>query len=483
MKFFHINIKLIPFVFFVVVFILFSNSCKNNSGRGNESKKQPGHENDLKRIVKTGELRAVVDYNSTNYFVYRGKPMGFKYELLQDLCKDLGVTLEIFVSNDLNETFEGLEKNRYDVVAKNLTVTKQRRKLVDFTVPLEQTIQVLVQREKQAGNDSIYIESILQLGNKKVHVQERTTFYRRLQNLSEEIGTNIEIVEDTEYGVEQLVERVSLGEIDYTVCDQNVAKLNKTYYPNLDITLQISFPQNLAWAIRKGSDEWKTYLDNWIESYMKTRRYRNLYHRYFESPRISVRMDSEFHSINGGKISKFDKQVKQISAEYNWDWRLLSAIMYHESRFNPDANSWAGAYGLMQIMPSTARSLGVENFKQPKNNIKAGILLLNWLDNQFLESIPDSTERIKFVLASYNVGLGHVQDAQRLAEKHGKNKFVWNENVDECLRKKSSEKYFKDPVVRWGYCRGNDAVNYVDKVLYNFEHYLNVIPGKISQSQ
>jgi membrane-bound lytic murein transglycosylase F len=127
-------------------------------------------------------------------------------------------------------------------------------------------------------------------------------------------------------------------------------------------------------------------------------------------------------------------------------------------------------------MPSTARSLGVENFEEPKQNIKAGLLLLNWLHEQFYEMIPDSTARLKFVLASYNVGLGHVKDAQRLAKKNGKKNFDWEENVEVFLRNKSVEKYYKDEVVRWGYCRGDEAAQYVSKVLNNYQHYKNLIP-------
>jgi membrane-bound lytic murein transglycosylase F len=131
----------------------------------------------------------------------------------------------------------------------------------------------------------------------------------------------------------------------------------------------------------------------------------------------------------------------------------------------------------MQVMPSTARSLGVENFEKPGQNLQAGVRLLDWLDEQLSESVPDSTERIKFVLAAYNVGLGHVKDAQRLARKYNKNSQVWEDNVDFYLRNKSAEKYYKDPVVRWGYCRGEEVYRYVSKVLNNYRHYLNVIPG------
>jgi membrane-bound lytic murein transglycosylase F len=432
---------------------------------------------DLKRIRESGVLKAVVDYNSTNYFVYRGKPMGFKFELLKELSKELGVELELSVSNNLNETFSGLKKGRFYLVAKSLTVTKERSKLVDFTVPILQTRQVLVQREKKNPTaDSTYIESTLQLAGKKIYVQKNTSYFKRLQNLSEEIGTNINIVEDSVFGVEQLVAQVAHRNIDYTVCDENIAKLNKTYYSNLDVSLAISFNQNIAWAVRKGSTAWKNYLDNWITNFKKTRKYKYLYHKYFESSRIAGRMGDDLHSIKGGKISKYDKIVKEISAKYNWDWRLVSAVIYQESRFNPDAGSWAGAYGLMQIMPSTAKRFGIKNISNPKQNIEGGILFMNWLNKQFVNSIPDSTQRIKFILASYNIGLGHVMDAQRLAEKHERNRTVWDDNVDFYLLNKSSEIYYKDPVVRFGYCRGEEAYNYVSRVLTTYNHYLNVIP-------
>lgn len=432
--------------------------------------------NDLARIKKEGVLKAAVDYNSTNYFIYRGTPMGFKYELLQALCKDLDVNLEITVSNNIRESFDGLINNRFDVIAQNLTVTGERNAEMDFTFPLEQTQQVLVQRAKSdKTNDSIYINSVLELANKKVFVQKNTAYYQRLLNLSEEIGANIEVVADSVFRVEDLIERVAKGEIDYTICDDNMGKLNKFYFPNIDVSLQISFPQNVAWAVRKGSAEWKAYLDKWLSEFKDTRKYHLLYYKYFESPRIAERLNSEFNSISGGRISKYDGMIKEIAQEYNWDWRLISAIIYHESRFNENAGSWTGAYGLMQIMPATAEAFGVENIENPKQNVKGGVLLLNSLNNQFLKVIPDSTERVKFVLAAYNVGLGHVNDAQRLAKKYGMNPLVWENNVEIYLQNKSEEQYFKDEVVRWGYCRGEEAVKFVKNVTNNYRQYLNVI--------
>lgn len=471
---YKVGIAIFLFLFFSVVVILLWNEIRDLEKKSLDDSAELL--NDFTQIKKTGVLKVAIDYNSYNYFIYRGKPMGFEYELLQWLSNDLEVTLEIIVSNNLKESFYGLKNKRFDLIAQNLTITSQRNAVMDFTIPFEQTHQVLVQRAKTGKlSDSMYVNSVLELANKRVFVQQNSAYHQRLLNLSEEIGAHIEIISDSVYGVEELISKVAKGEIDYTICDENIGILNKFYYPNLDVSQPVSFQQNTAWAVRIGSEEWKAWLDNWIAEIKGTRKYNHLYYKYFESPRSVERMTSEFNSISGGRISKYDNMIKEIAHGYNWDWRLISSIIYHESRFNENAGSWVGAYGLMQLMPATAEAFGVENIENPKQNVKGGILLLNSLNNRFLKIIPDSTERVKFVLAAYNIGLGHVNDAQRLAEKYGKNPLVWENNVDLYLEKKMEEKYFKDEVVRWGYCRGEEATKFVQKVTGNYNHYLNVI--------
>ena len=473
------KVKIYISVFSLILLVLFFSCGEERIKQKKESAKK---KNELTRIMKSGRLRAVVDYNSTNYFVYRGKPMGFKYELLQRLAADMGLELEISVSNNLQKTFEGLNKNKYDLIAKNLTVTKKRDETIEFTIPLEQTRQVLVQRKpenwqnmsSQVMEDSL-IRNQLDLAGKEIYVQKNTSYYRRLVNLSDEIGEDIVIVEDTIFGVEQLVSMVAKKEIDYTVCDENVAKVNQTYYQNLDIATPISFPQNIAWAVRNDSGEWLKYLNNWIRNFKKTATYNILYRKYFENSRSSSMVLSEYHSIGGGNISPFDDLIKDAATEANLDWRFLAAIIYRESRFDPEAESWAGAYGLMQIMPESADLFRINEYEEPSQNIKVGVKLLKWLDKNLASEIPDSTERVKFVLASYNVGLGHVKDAQRLAEKYDKNPNIWDDNVDYFLLNKSASKFYKDSIVRWGYCRGEEPYNYVNNVLSTYRHYQNII--------
>ncbi|WP_372775833.1 transglycosylase SLT domain-containing protein [Mangrovibacterium sp.] len=432
--------------------------------------------------MKSGKLKAVVDYNSTNYFIYRGRPMGFKYDLLQHLAKDMGLKLEIAVSNNLDDTFNGLRSKKFDLIAKNLTITKSRNKLIDFTIPLEETRQVLIQKlpdgwqnmTSAAIEDSL-IRNQLNLANKTIHVQKNTAYYRRLINLSEEIGAEINIVEDSIYGVEQLVAMVSRGEIQFTVCDENVAKVNQNYFPNLDIRTPVSFPQNIAWAVRHNSPEWLSYLNTWISNFKKTTEFAVLHNKYFEVSRSQAIVLDDYHSISGGKISPFDEIIKQKSKQVGIDWRLTAAIIYQESKFDPEAVSWAGACGLMQIMPESADLFRIMDFEKPDQNIEAGTKLLKWLDDNFKKEVPDSLERVKFVLAAYNVGLGHVKDAQRLAAKYNKIPIVWTGNVDYFLLNKSASRYYRDPVVKWGYCRGEEPFNYVNKVLNTYHHYRNLI--------
>lgn len=433
---------------------------------------------DLDGIIREGKLRVVVDYNYTNYFVYRGKPMGFKYEMLKRLSNDLGVKLEFVVSNDLEETFRGLETGRFDLAAKNLTVTSERSSRVDFSRPIMQTRQVLVQRRPRSGDPEgdLFVNNQLELGGKTVTVQKNSAFVARLHHIQEEIGEKLRVVEDSVAGVEQLVSMVASGEIDYTVCDEHTARLYSRHYHNLDVSVPVSFRQNIAWAVRKDAHRLKEYVDGWLAEFQETAGYKQLQVKYFSADRHMTRVRNSYHSMVNGRISPYDEIIRREAGAGKWDWRLIASIIYQESQFDTTASSWAGASGLMQLMPETARSFGVENTADPLQNIRGGIRLLSWLDSQFKSEIRDQDERLKFVLAAYNVGLGHVKDAQRLAQKYGKDPNRWNNNVDYFILNKSRASYYTDPVVKWGYARGAEPYEFVASVLSNYGHYKNVIP-------
>jgi membrane-bound lytic murein transglycosylase F len=197
--------------------------------------------NDLPKILERGKLISITDYSSTDYFIYRGQPLGYQYDMMQDLADHLNIKLEVVVSKSLEETFNCLRMGDCDLIAQNLTVTGHRRKQVNFIIPHGQTRQVLIQRKPEdwekmspARLDKALIRNQLDLARKKVYVQHNSAYYRRMLNLAEEIGDTIDIV-DVPEDVETLIMLVADGEIDYTVCDENVAMVNQTYYPNLDI--------------------------------------------------------------------------------------------------------------------------------------------------------------------------------------------------------------------------------------------------------
>ena len=439
----------------------------------------------IEKIKKRGKLIAVMDFNSTNYFIYRGEPMGYQYELLQLLAKHLDVKLEVKLENDVDENFRMLKEDECDIIAINLTITKERSKLIDFTYPHSQTHQVLVQRKpenwkkltKQELERSL-LRNQLDIAGKVVYVQKGTSYAQRMKNLSDEIGDSIKLIEKSDKEVEELIELVASGEIEYTVADENVALVNQIYYPVLDVKTAVSFPQNLAWGLKKGDESLKTEIDNWLKDFKKSAGYNIIYNKYFKNPRSVRIVESDYYySTSSGKVSKYDDYIKKYSEDINWDWRLLASLIYQESRFRPNVKSWAGAYGLMQLMPTTARRFGVSKNSSPEKQIKAGVDFIKWLDKRFeVREITDEEEKIKFILASYNVGLGHILDARRLAEKNGKDPDIWENNVDDYILKKSNPKYYKDPVVKYGYCRGSETYNYVYQILDRYEHYKNIIP-------
>ncbi|MCK5029576.1 MAG: transporter substrate-binding domain-containing protein [Bacteroidales bacterium] len=471
-------IRILKFPLFLILLLITLNTCKERE------KESFVNLNSIEKIKKRGKLIAVMDFNSTNYFIYRGEPMGYQYELLQLLAEQLDVKLEVKVENDIDENFRMLIDGECDIIGINLTITKERSKIIDFTYPHSQTHQVLVQRKPENWKnfsekeiDANLLRNQLDIGGKVVYVQKGTSYAQRMKNLSDEIGDSIKLIEKSDKEVEELIELVASGEIDYTVADENVALVNQIYYPNLDVKTAVSFPQNLAWGLRKGDDLLKTEIDNWLKEFKGSLEYALIYNKYFKNPRSVKIVESDYYSKTTGKVSGYDDFIKKYSKDIDWDWRLLASLIYQESRFKPNVKSWAGAYGLMQLMPTTAKRFGVSKKSAPEKHIKAGVDFIKWLDKRFENrGITDEEEKIKFILASYNVGLGHILDARRLAEKEGKDPDKWENNVDEYILKKSNPKYYKDPVVKYGYCRGSETYNYVYQILDRYEHYKNIIP-------
>jgi membrane-bound lytic murein transglycosylase F len=438
---------------------------------------------DLDSIRIRGKLIAVTDINSTDYFIYKGEPMGFNYELLKNFSDYLGLDLEIVSENRIDHAVEMLKSGKADVVAFGLNKNSSRKDELLFSEPLTETKQVLVQRKPKNWRtmsvkalDNSLVKDLHGLSHKIIYVQDGSTQAEQLIKLARSAGDSVSILE-VPFESEKLITHVARGEIDYTVCDENVALVNAMYYPDIDISTPLTTSQGVSWGVRKDhSGMLLSDLDKWISSYKKTASYALLFAKYFKNNRSQYIYRSDLYAVKTGKVSPYDDLIRQFSSSINWDWRLLASLICQESRFNPDVESRRGAVGLMQIMPETGRNFGIDVAASPENNIKAGILYINWLHSIFDQKIADEKERINFILASYNAGPGHVLDAMKLAEKNGKDPAKWEGNVAVWLLKKSEPKYFLDADVRNGYFRGVESVNFVSQVLERFEHYKNIIP-------
>ncbi len=415
--------------------------------------------------------------------------MGFEYELLKRFTDSHGLELQIIINKNLEEAFSRLNLGEVDVLAYDLSITRDRKEKIAFTRPHNHMRQVLVQR-KPEGWENMHANTMEQkllrnqvnLIGKKVHVRYQSAHLFRMKNLSDEIGGDIDIIEGpSDVETEELIRMVAEGTIDYTIAEEDVAQVNANYYDHLDVRTPVSFPQQIAWGVRKTSDSLKIILDDWFSVIKNSPIYVAIYNRYFESRRSLLNPSNQFVAIEGGQLSPYDPLIKAAASELSWDWRLLAAQIYHESRFNPLAESWAGAKGLMQLMPMTLKSHGIQNPFDPQQNILAGKRHIRWLNNIWKEEVADPNERVKFILASYNVGQGHVQDAVNLAEKNGYSGEDWSV-VEQYLLKKSNSKYYTDPVVKYGYCRGTETVRYVSNVMSLYENYKKLLP-KTSQDQ
>jgi membrane-bound lytic murein transglycosylase F len=438
---------------------------------------------ELDSIIKRGKLIAITNNSPTSYFIYKGRPMGYQHDLLARFAKEIGVQLEIKIVSSIPDAMDSLVHKKADILASGLTILGDRRQYLDFTLPITQTHQVLIQK-KPEGHTSLnkrtlenrLLRDVTQLAGQEVYVEEGSSYYDRILSLQNEIGDTINIHRySADLDMDSLMFLISSGEIKYAITEEYTAKFFLRYYPDLDIKTPISFNQNIAWATPKNSIALIDTINHWIEENQHTTTWAVIYNKYFKfNKNMNTRAYSGYN-LDHGKISPYDNLIKVNAEKIGWDWRLIAAQISVESGFIPSKISWAGAQGLMQIMPITANSLNPNHTDplSPSQNIEMGVKLDGILYTYWQQTITDSVEAIKFSLASYNIGKGHVFDAQRLAKKFGLNPLIWDGNVAVMIKKLSKSNYNRDPVVKHGYCRGLEAFNYVNRVFSLYQNYTN----------
>ena len=459
---------------------------------------------------------ALTTYNSTSYFLYRGQPLGYEYELLKMFAEEHDLVLRMRVVSDVDSLFILLNEGAGDVVAARVIPSAADSAHVAFTDALYRTEPVVVQRAAapdlpnsvdeviEEGNEAfdttlamdrlvaedlpeeVEIEAKLitkpsGLAGETVHVPGSSGYAERLMELSDEITGDIEVVEvGGNVSAERLIRGVATGAIDLTVSSEELAKLKESYFTNIVARPELGEPIEVVWAVRLNAPALLEALNTFVDDNPGLAG--NLFRKYYVDRKgYRERAESNYLTGDTGRLSDYDDLFRAGAEELGWNWLLLASQAYQESRFMPRARSWAGAAGLLQLMPPTAREFGVTDVYDPENNVAGAVRFLQWLTNYWEDKIPDETERQKFILASYNTGHGHVEDARRLTAKNGGDDTVWEE-VAYWLLQKSKKSVYSDPVVKYGFARGLEPVTYVELILDRYDHYRQFVRDEAGPS-
>lgn len=456
--------KVAVLAFSIIIVLLFGVQCTFIEKHLGNNLREDDYILDLQGIKTRGFIRAAVDNNSTGYYIYRGRRMGYEYELLRDLAKRMDVQLHLVLVSDIDKAFNFLENGKVDVIAMNLEKSQERSDRANFSEPLGKMSSVLIGKKSAQK-----IESWNDIEGDTILVRQGSIYMSQLLAVKDSFNVNFTILEKPEHE-ESLIDEVVKDKIKWTVADLNIAQVNATYYDGLDISWKVKEESEVSWVVRKNSPKLLSTLNDWLEDKQK-RFIPDLYAKYFLNPKNSYfRSNSPFSSLAGNRISQYDELIQNGAEQLGWDWRLLASLVYKESRFDTTATSYAGASGLLQLMPVTLERFGVQNPHDPIESLSGGVRYLRYLDKFWMERVPETNERIKFILASYNIGHGHVEDAWRLAMKYGNNTQSWA-TVSEFLELKTNPKYYKDPVVKSGFAKGHLAVNYVKDVMSIYASY------------
>lgn len=418
-------------------------------------------------------------YSPTSYFYYKEDTMGYEYERICNFARDKKLATRFVIAHNMEAAIAMLDSGTIDVIAYEIPVTAEYRNRVLSCGTENITHQILV----QPRSDTM-VTDVTQLIGRDVYVERNSKYEARLRNLDDELGGGIRIhtVEEDTLIADDLVEMVANGELPLTIVDSDIARLNRTYYNNIDISLEVSFPQRSAWAVKKGNQWLADTINAWSRGEQAKPAYKLILKRYFELSKRGISDDdpeivSVSDNLRRGFISPYDNIFRHHAATIGWDWRMLAAQAWVESKFRNDVVSWAGARGLMQLMPRTARAYGItlEETTDPDKNVGAAVRSISDLDRSLTRLVPDPKERLNFIIAAYNSGIGHIYDAIALARKYGKNPAMWFDNVEEAVLWKANPEFYNDPVCRFGYFRGRQTVDYVRNVTRYYQLYCKSI--------
>ena len=415
----------------------------------------------LDAIRQTGQLTVITRNNSHCYYSYRDQEMGFEYDLVKAFADYLGVELKIVIAEKWEGMIPTLMDGTGDLIAASMTITPGRKRYVAFSNGyLDIKQHIIVHRSNTS------VRELKDLSGRSVHVRKGTSYQENLEHLKQnhpELDFTLILHEDIP--TEELIRQVSEKEIEITIADSNIAMLNRRYYPDAVMAGAISETEELGWAVNPKSSGLLTRINVFLEQLKHSDEFYDIYSRYYANVEQFDFVDlRKFHRRIRSRLPKYQSYIVRASEKYGFDWRLIAAQMYQESHFNPRAQSHAGAYGLMQLTQRTAHSFGVTDITHPKQNIFAGVNHLKNLFDYF--DLDNATDRIKISLAAYNIGQGHIRDAQKLAIQLRLDPNKWA-SMKKTLPLLRYRQYYKNAT--YGYCRGTEPVAYVRQIMIYYD--------------
>jgi len=422
---------------------------------------------DLPAIKQDRTLRVATRNSAANYFVWRGQLLGFEYELAKRFADDLGVRLEIVVADPQESVLELVRSGRADMAAAFLTPRSGRNEDIAWSRPYHFAVKRVV---TDAGGPAI--DSIEDLSGRRIHVSPDSDAWQAAERLRDAEGIDLR-VEELPAGTtpEAAIRGVANGEYDLTLVDDHIARNAAAWRENVQSYLEIGDPIPHRWAFREDNGQLQAVADRFLTQTYRSEFYNVVYAKYFhDHDRIREFQAQRIDLGSGHQLTPWDDVIQRYAKQEGLDWRLVAAQIFQESGFNPNARSWVGAQGLMQIMPATARQVGVTGpINDPEVNIRAGIQYLDWLRDRFEDDLRVQ-DRMWFMLAAFNAGVGHVRDARSLADRLGLDRDRWFDNVERAMLKLSQPKYYGN--ARFGYVRGHEPVQYVRAIRERYQAYI-----------
>jgi len=411
----------------------------------------------LDRVLDRGELVVAMRVGPTTYFSGPEGVTGFEYELAQAFAEHLGVRLRVVVPDRFEQILPLVARGGVDVAAAGITVTDARQEMVRFGPAYQQVTEQLVYR---MGSET-RPRSLADLNGQQLSVLPGSTHATRLAQLQVEYP-QLSWQESSHGDVKAMLREVWQGEVELAVADSVELASLQRFFPELRAAFDISEPRDLAWAFPRGGDE-SLYREAlaFFEQAEASGWLAQLQERHFGHVDVLDYVGTvTFVQQVDERLPTYLELFKEAAGTHGMDWRLLAAISYQESHWNPRAVSPTGVRGLMMLTQNTAGQLGVSNRSDPRESVMGGAEYFKHMYSRIPERIPEP-DRSWMALAAYNVGLGHLEDARRITEGQGKNPDRWMD-VMEHLPLLAQERWHRH--TRFGYARGWEPVIYVQNI-------------------